>query len=86
MRQRTPTVMKAKFHLKDKDEVKKLVRRAPATFPILADEVQTPIRSPLSFLPYQFVKIVTTVGHPDDYRIPLIAKRKDSINTVTKFT
>lgn len=42
--------------------------------PILPDELQIPNSVPRPFLPNQFENIVTTAGHPADYKTPFIAK------------
>jgi hypothetical protein len=67
-----------------RDDVKKLVNNAPPTLPALAQELQNPIRRPLSFFPNQFVNIVTVEGHPDDYIKPFKAKRIERKTVETK--
>ncbi len=74
------TTMNACLQLYSNVEVKKLVIKAPTTFPAFPLEHQNPTTAPLPLLPNQLANIVEQAGQPKDCINPLIEKSKQKSN------
>jgi len=66
-------------------DVRKLVSRAPATFPKFPQDYQKPIIVPRPLLPNQFAKIAFKHGQPTDCMRPLTENRKAKKKTFVQF-
>jgi len=66
-------------------DVRKLVSRAPATFPKFPQDCQNPIIVPRPLLPNQLAKIAFVHGQPTDYTRPLTENRKANKKMFVQF-